>query len=119
MFPGMLGNDLFINNLLPHNVVYNYDILLIIVVICSIVRNILQFFTLPTLFHDILNSSQNYTFHSQLISIHAMKAYRGIEILLRSLLSWALYGGEKSNSRPARLVYRSDIWYQFKPQRKK
>jgi len=105
MFLGTLGNDLFINNLLPHNVVYNHNILLITVEICSIVRNVLPFCTLPTLFHDILNSSQNYAFHSQLIPINAMKAYRGMEVLFHSLLSSALYEGEKSNSRPGRLVY--------------
>jgi len=84
---GTLGNDLFINYLLPQNVVYNYDILLITVAMFYIVRNKLHFCILPTLFHDILNLLQNYTFHNHLIPTHSTKAYRGVEVLLHSLLS--------------------------------
>jgi hypothetical protein len=60
---------------------------------------------LPTLIRDTLNLLQNHTFHSQFIPVHVTKAYKGAEVLLHSLLSSALDGGEKSSSRPSRLAY--------------
>ena len=97
----MLGNDLFINYLLPHNVLCNYDMLLITLEICSIVRIKIPFCILPNLFHNMLNSSRNYTFYNQLFSIQVTKAY--VEWRYSSTY---YYHGEKFSSRSGRLAYR-------------